>query len=205
MEDNRYVITSATLNNLYIPHGSDGRDHALILLLSFPCFISHMVQMEEVPEDEKEEYLRELYIPHGSDGSCFLFHLDLVFFLLYIPHGSDGRKTETTLACASECFISHMVQMEVYQLLYLQAFTQTLYPTWFRWKKNLFHRPWCAFIALYPTWFRWKEVEKLLNKKKVDVLYIPHGSDGSNIIEGYLQTAILYIPHGSDGSLSIQL
>ena len=56
-------------------------------------------------------------------------------------------------------FISHMVQMKVRQLIFINVIRHTLYPTWFRWKlKNEAEGQCLRFFALYPTWFRWKSL-----------------------------------------------
>jgi len=69
-----------------------------------------------------------------------------------------------------------MVQMKDRLLRGLAYATNTLYPTWFRWKLLYVALRLYRCLPLYPTWFRWKWYKAHLRKFKIK-LYIPHGSD----------------------------
>ena len=76
-------------------------------------------------------------------------------------------------------FISHMVQMKVQTIAMLLAL---------------------HLSPLYPTWFRWKR-EIACSEQLSDSLYIPHGSDERmTAVPSFYFLSFLYIPHGSDES-----
>ena len=126
-------------NHLYIPHGSDERQHkkdnrkALFMSLYPTWFrwkVTSAIQITmlisslyptwfrwKVDKNKHSDEDNKLYIPHGSDESKKINELDTLRW-------------------------------------------NTLYPTWFRWKEILlFYHPTGSF-PLYPTWFRWKWDEK---------------------------------------------
>ena len=118
-------------------------------------FISHMVQMKDK----------------------FILYFFQEAIALYIPHGSDERKKFHYMKKFETDFISHMVQMKVSSCS-IPSFRAS---------------------TLYPTWFRWKRQKKGGYKKTTLVLYIPHGSDESHFcVQEFLLILALYIPHGSD-------
>ena len=123
------------------------------------------------------------------------------------------------LALFFEHFISHMVQMKGRACNQCCNRGNSLYPTWFRWKKDVVPPIPNNKDTLYPTWFRWKR-----GTRQADLwqqrLYIPHGSDErgkcieiffashcfiSHMVQMKACSAFccrskedLYIPHGSD-------
>ena len=113
---------------------------------------------------------------------------------LYIPHGSDERKHRFIGFDGNFCFISHMVQMKVTVELDNEMPLHPLYPTWFRWKIADRLEAEDIQTPLYPTWFRWKctvqNGQSFLIK-----LYIPHGSDESQIAGNGKEVVVTFISH----------
>jgi len=69
--------------------------------------------MKDQRKSAEEALRNELYIPHGSDESLTLILWTSAIAHLYIPHGSDESSKSDILT---------------------EKLTETLYPTWFRWK-----------------------------------------------------------------------
>ena len=144
---------------LYIPHGSDESRKTLWLHGHWLCFISHMVQM-------KEDNLDYLY---GNIAATFISHM--VQMKETWTYQQDSRLNSlypTWFRWKSAC----------YSLA--RPLLCALYPTWFRWKPDPFEPIVVKKEALYPTWFRWKRVYSN-GKSSKRKLYIPHGSDESNL------------------------
>ena len=141
-----------------------------------------------------------LYIPHGSDESWLFTFEFLVSIMLYIPHGSD----ESLLLCV------------------MLMKSQTLYPTWFRWKllteiaeialkrfyfiSHMVQMKVCQHTssqvplsALYPTWFRWKLALLIILSNTSSIALYPTWFRWKSLCFFFSKaTTSLYIPHGSD-------
>ena len=106
---------------------------------------------------------------------------------------------ERIFANSKSSFISHMVQMKVYEfvestkqkIIFISHMVQMKV-------LMLMITNWKA-CSLYPTWFRWKLPVPLVAIAYAPCLYIPHGSDESNLWNFRIYNQmLLYIPHGSD-------
>jgi len=144
---------------LYIPHGSDESWKNLnCMLRNETHFISHMVQMKGLFLQPEISRLSALYPTWFRwKGRPYIFS-----------------------PCRRGYFISHMVQMKAVLGSTPPSVRSALYPTWFRWKLTPQHCLSIVMPSLYPTWFRWKYQTKL-DQILCHKLYIPHGSDESEI------------------------
>ena len=164
----------------------------------FQRFISHMVQMKVYPflnrNPISSNFISHMVQMKGS--GAFRFGSD---WFLYIPHGSDESLFPLSSNLTHHNFISHMVQMKGWYVQTPSISTQTLYPTWFRWKKELekigkigteifishmvqMKESWDITTAASAAYFISHMVQmKATLLKSMNVyslmLYIPHGSD----------------------------
>ncbi len=119
-----------------------------------------------------------LYIPHGSDERIIEQWFRARMRTLYPTWFRWKSEPFYVLDCQPVSFISHMVQMKesflwlleyhrhyfISHMVQMKAsfvstsvdLSESLYPTWFRWKIAKFECASARWSALYPTWFRWK-------------------------------------------------
>ena len=144
-----------------------------------------------------------LYIPHGSDESawcgrlfaCNIASLYPTWFrwkamdiltkeldpLTLYPTWFRWKQVKEGHRCELYVnFISHMVQMKAMQRIDRKRYVDfALYPTWFRWKRDS--------LFIYHAEFRFISHMVQMKAPRMgagthkDILYIPHGSDESQI------------------------
>ena len=101
---------------------------------------------------------------------------------LYIPHGSDETSIRSSLITLFSSFISHMVQMK--PLSFLSTMLEK--------------------TTLYPTWFRWNSVKRQNSHCSIP-LYIPHGSDETQISFWFFLICKGFISHMVQMKLQLDL
>ena len=120
---------------LYIPHGSDERAISSPL---FPrgrgLYIPHGSD-ERLKDNVQCNWFSRLYIPHGSDESftSMRYAGEVPHFISHMVQMKDTHIRDVWIGVVF--FISHMVQMKGLEKLKSQRPANSLYPTWFRWKR----------------------------------------------------------------------
>ena len=174
MKDSRKWRDKDTLFWLYIPHGSDERTVKMIMaqgstLALYPTWFRWKAGSESIIEMPVKIFISHMVQMKGAKVSGRF----KCIYNLYIPHGSDERLICSEKQKEKKHFISHMVQMKEKLSLTAKCNNQSLYPTWFRWKRGKKSPLWKVLHSLYPTWFRWKG-RQLLPKALKSLIFISH-------------------------------
>ncbi|EEP61323.1 hypothetical protein SULYE_0164 [Sulfurihydrogenibium yellowstonense SS-5] len=100
------------------PHGSDGTEYNFIKINYTLSFLTHTVQMELFFLFASAKVF-SLSNPHGSDGTHTVDRVLVPYKKLSNPHGSDGTPLNLSDFIPAKNFLTHTVQMEPSNFIYL--------------------------------------------------------------------------------------